>query len=352
MTQQHTGPRKLARIVQIDAVTPIAGADAIEAAQVGGWKVVIKKAEFKPDDRAVYFEIDSFLPAGNPAWQFLLDKSSRNFNDLQGHVLRSITLRGQVSQGLLLGLDVLRVAGISPESLQLGADVSQALGVLKYEAPVPAELTGVARGLFPARIPKTDQERLQNLAPELAQWVLECNLTWEVTEKLEGSSCTFAWLDDDLHVCTRNMDLLDTPGNSLWRIARELRLPAQLAAGFAGRNLALQGEIVGFGVQGNIYGMRTQNFFLFDIYDADLGRYLNPPERLLLTKQLGLEHVPLVHAAFQFSAATTLETLLCMADGGSALKGDQLREGLVFKANEKARSFKTVSNRYLLKQKG
>jgi RNA ligase (TIGR02306 family) len=349
--QQMT--RTLARIVRVDGVTPIVGADAIECAQIGGWTVVIKKDEYKTGDLAVYFEIDSFLPAGNPSWQFLVDKSTRLFNEVKGHVLRSIKLRGQVSQGLLLGLHVLKAAGMSTDKLAAGEDVSEVLGVLKYEAPVPAALAGIARGLFPPRVPKTDQERLQNLSAELAEWNLDPRLTWEVTEKLEGSSCTFAWLNEDLHVCSRNFDLLDTDDNSLWRLAKELLISKKFAEHFVGRNLALQGEIVGYGVQGNIYGLRTQKFFLFDVYDADQRRYLNPAERLRVATQMGLEQVPLVDSAFRLSAATTqmgMDSLLTYADGASALKQAQLREGLVFKANEKPVSFKIVSNKYLLKQ--
>ena len=341
--------RKLSKIVRVDDVVPIAGADAIEAAKLGGWTVVVKKAEFKPGDLAIYFEIDSFLPQGNPAWQFLVDKSSRSYNGVTGHVLRSIKLRGQVSQGLLLPLSIdVQLATLGSDAI--GKDVSDLLGVVKYEPPLAAELAGVARGLFPSRVSKTDQERIQNLALELDQWVQDGALTWEVTEKLEGASCTFAWLDDDLHVCSRNIDLMDAPGNSLWRLARELDIPAKFAAGFAGRNLALQGEIVGFGIQGNIYGLRTQQFYLFDVYDADQARYLTPSERQVIAQQMGLTQVPVIDSGFSLPSVAAMESLLAMADGASALKADQLREGLVFKANAQSASFKAVSNKYLLKQ--
>lgn len=340
----------MAKIVQIDAIIPIIGADAIEGAKLGGWTVVVKKGEYKPGDMAVYFEIDSFLPEGNPHWQFLVDKSSRMFGDVRGHVLRSVKLRGQVSQGLLLGLAVLRDSGLKDEALAIGEDVGDALGIVKYEPPIPADLAGVARGLFPSRVAKTDQERVQNLAEELFVWANDDQLTWEVTEKLEGSSCTFAWLDDDLHVCSRNIDLMETEGNSLWKVAKELNIREKFAAGFKGRNLALQGEIVGFGIQGNIYGLRAQKFFLFDIYDADQSRYLAPPERNQISQHMGLEQVPVVDSAFRLPTHNTMDSLLAMADGHSALKNVQLREGLVFKSNQKTLSFKTVSNKYLLKQ--
>lgn len=94
--------RRLATFRTIDAVEPIPGADAIELAVVGGWKVVTKKGEFQVGDPCVYLEVDSFLPDGVPAWQFLVDKSSRTFNGVVGHKLRTVKLRGAISQGLIL----------------------------------------------------------------------------------------------------------------------------------------------------------------------------------------------------------------------------------------------------------
>lgn len=340
--------RQLARIVSIDALEAIEGADAIELAHVGGWRVVVKKAEFAPGDLAVYIEIDAFLPEGNPAWQFLVDKSSRTFEGRRGHVLRSIKLRGQISQGLLLGVTALTPA--ARPTLAPGLEVTEALGITKYDPPLPAALAGVALGPFPSTVPRTDQERIQNLAPELAVWQMSAQ-AWEVTEKLEGTSCTFAWLGGVLHVCSRNLDLADTPGNSLWNAARDLGLAAKLASHFSQRDVALQGELVGHGIQGNIYGLTTQTFFLYDVYDVPAGRYLASGERLALCQELGIPHVPVVDPAFVLSGQTDTDALLAMAEGESMLKAGQQREGLVFKALAEQSSFKVISNKYLLKQK-
>lgn len=346
--------RQLARIVRVDAIRPIEGADAIEAAVVGGWTIVTKKGDFQPGDPAVYFEIDSFLPQGNPSWQFLVDKSARVYEGQTGHVLRSMRMRGQVSQGLLLGMQSLQGSSLPPEALVPGLDVTQLLGVQKYEPPIPAELAGLARGLFPSRVPKTDQERIQNLAYELAQWQAAGDaqeLTWEVTEKLEGASCTYAWLDGELHVCSRNIDLLETEGNSLWLLARKLDIEDKLRALFGTRNVALQGELVGFGIQDNIYKMNGQRFFLYDTYDVDGARYYRSGERRDLAKEMGIDHVPILAEQFVLGSQHTMEALLVKADGESTLRKGQLREGEVYKAIEKPVSFKVVSNQYLLKQK-
>lgn len=338
--------RKMAYMVVVDAVRQIEGADAIEAARVGGWTVVTKKGEFQPGAPAVYFEIDAFLPEGNAGWQFLVDKQARVVDGRRGHVLRTVKLRGQVSQGLLIAPALLGV----PTELALGTDVSETLGVVKYEPPVPAELSGVARGPFPSRISKTDQERIQNLAAELTGWQQD-GAAWEVTEKLEGSSCTFAWLDGELHVCSRNIDLLESPGNTLWKAAQSLDIAAKMARHFGSRNVALQGELIGAGVQGNIYQRKTQAFYLYDVYDADQAAYFGPAERMALAEALDIPHVPLVDPGFVVSAATSMDELLALADGPSALLATQDREGLVYKRLDGAASFKVVSNKYLLKQK-
>lgn len=346
--------RKLARIARIDALRPIPAADAIEAAFIGGWPVVVKKGEYQVGDLCIYFEIDSFLPEGNPNWQFLVDKSSREFENRRGHVLRAIKLRGQLSQGLLLPLSALKGTALEGSEPTEGMLVTEALGVLKYEPPIPAELAGQARGLFPSLFPKTDQERIQNLAAELAEWQLAGaagELTWEITEKLEGSSCTFANMDDGLHVCSRNIDLVDTPGNSFWAQAHALEIGAKLKSIFGSTPVALQGELIGNGIQDNIYGLRGHKFYLFDVYNAKECRKLTATERQDLAREMGIDHSPVIDSNFVIDGSVTMESLLAMADGDSALKKGQLREGYVFKALQRQVSFKVVSNRYLLKQK-
>jgi RNA ligase (TIGR02306 family) len=339
----------------VDEVRPIEGADAIEAALVGGWTVVVRKGEFAAGALAVYFEIDSFLPEGNPAWQFLVDKQPRSYEGRRGHVLRTLKLRGQVSQGLLLGLSTLDGAGVNGASLQPGDEVTEALGVRKYEPPIPAELAGTARGPFPSGVPRTDQERIQNLAEAFEGWKAQGargELHWEVTEKLEGTSCTFALLDDGLRVCSRNLDLVEQAESTQWRLARALDLEAKLRALEPGRRLALQGELVGHGIQGNPYALRDQRFYVFDVWDVDRADYLRPDARRTLCARLGLEHVPVLFERATLGADSTLASVLGLADGESVLRKGQAREGLVWKALEVPLSWKVVSNRYLLKHGG
>lgn len=343
--------RKMARIVSIDAIRPNANAETLETAIVGGWTVVTRKGEFQSGDRAVYFEIDSYLPEGNPAWQFLVDKQPCEFEGRIGHVLRTLKLRGQVSQGLLLGLSVLEGKVPDVEALRLGEDVAEVLGVFKYDPPIPECLLGKIRGYFPAAIHKTDQERIQNLSLELDAWRKEGTaLAWEVTEKLEGYSCTFAWLKEELHVCSRTIDWLEIEGDIYWKMARRLEIEDKMRMHFGTRNIAIQGELVGPGVEGNIYRLNDHRFYLYDVYDADQHRYFTPDEREAVATLFHIDHVPVVSKSFVIDDSVTMESLLLISDGESLLRPGQAREGLVYKARAKEISFKVVSNKYLLKQ--
>lgn len=346
--------RKMATIRKIDAIGPIAGADAIEVATVGGWRVVVKKGEYAAGDLAVYCEIDSFIPTAIAPYLTKPGQYAKTFEGVEGERLRTVKLRGQLSQGLLLPVEVDndQFGGVvhlvkGNYCVEEGMDVSEILGIVKYEAPVPAALAGEVKGMFPSRIPKTDQERIQNLTAELEEWKAE-KLTWEVTEKLDGSSMTVYVIDGEVGVCSRNLELRPNKDNSLWRAAYKHDLPAKLSA--VGRNIAIQGELIGNGIQGNMYKMRDQDFYVYDIYDIDAGRYYTPAERKAFVAEHKLNHCPVLNSSVEVDTET-VDSLLQMAEGKSVLVegvGPE-REGLVFKCNEKQVSFKSISNRFLIK---
>lgn len=338
--------RKMATIRKIDALRPIVGADAIECAIVGGWTCVVKKGEYVVGDLAVYCEIDSWIP-----YEVAPFLSKGNFphvyNEVKGERLRTVKLRGQLSQGLLLPLSTLTM--VESELLE-GLDVSFPLGIVKYEAPIPASLAGEVKGMFPSHIPKTDQERIQNLSTELEEWKA-AKLTWEVTEKLDGSSMTVYIIDGEVGVCSRNLDLKPNKDNSLWATAYKNEIDVKLIQSCC--NLAIQGELVGNGIQGNIYKMRDQEFYVYDIYDIDAGRYFTPAERVAYCKVWDIKHVPVFKSDFMLTTETAAD-LLQMAEGKSVM-GDIAgpeREGVVYKCNEKQVSFKAISNKFLLKSGG
>ena len=340
--------RKMATIRRIDTIGPIEGADAIEVATVGGWKVVVKKGDFKPGDLAVYCEIDSFIPSTLAPFLTKPDQYPKQFEGVQGERLRTVRLRGQLSQGLLMPMSVMTNNGVIAQVLKEDEDVSQALGIKKYEAPIPACLAGEVKGMFPGYIPKTDQERIQNLSVELAEWV-RLGYTFEVTEKLDGTSMTAFMVDGVFSICSRNLELKPNPDNSMFKAAIKQNLEAKLTQ--SGRNLALQGELIGNGIQGNKYKFTDQGFYVFDIYDIDALRYLTPVERKAFVSEWNIAHVPVFQSAVSLDGLT-IDMLLKHAEGKSVMgdiEGPE-QEGLVYKCNENPEvSFKCISNKFLLK---
>lgn len=338
--------RKLATVRKISEIRPIPGADAIELAGVGGWQTVVKRGEYKAGDLAVYIEVDSWVPTTLAPF-LSKGKEPKVFEGVQGERLRTVKLRGALSQGLLLPGTICPTGLMvgNPDCMQHifqeGDDVSDWMGIKKWERPIPAQLAGQVKGSFPSLIPKTDQERVQNLVDTIraAQ-----GSVFEVTEKLEGSSMTAYLIDGKFGVCSRNLDLKRDPGNSFWATAIRNDIEAKMRE--VGDNFAIQGELVGPGVQGNIYGFNELEFYVFDVYSIKEGVYLNPAERRGLIKTMGLKHVPVVDTDWILDAE--VDILLSMADAPSVY-GNTLREGLVFKEVGGGMTFKAVSNAYLLK---
>lgn len=340
--------RKLATIRKIDALVPIEGADAIECAHIGGWKVVAQKGLYKEGDLAVYFEIDSWIPTELAPF-LSKGKEPREFEGVKGERLRTIKLRGQLSQGLLMPYNVLGglVDLVDFAYPTEGDDVSEVLGILKWEKPMNAQLAGMARGNFPSLIPKTDQERAQNLKKEIATAAASA-LQFEITEKLEGSSMTVYMIDGVFGVCSRNLDLKETEGNAFWATARRDGIEEKMRAVDEHWSFAIQGELIGPGIQGNIYKLTQPEFRVFDVYNIQTGGYLDPYARLMLIDRMGLQHVPILWTEVGLSS---LDHILMWAEGKSMLNTRQEREGIVFKEVNGGMSFKAISNKYLLGEK-
>jgi RNA ligase (TIGR02306 family) len=339
--------RKLATIKKITDINPIEGADKIELVTVGGWKVVVAKdVGHKVGDLVVYCEIDSFLPI-REEFEFLRKSSYKKMSDgTEGFRLKTIRLRGQISQGLILPIVVLNPPDtniyITPFE---GLDVTEMLGIVKYEPPIPAELAGKVKGGFPSFIPKTDEERVQNLTSEYDGWRFQSKHQFYVTEKLDGSSATFYFKDGVFGVCSRNLELLETEGNTFWKVARQLKLEEWL--GTHETNYSIQGELIGESVQGNPYKIKGQTVRFFNLFDIDLQEYHSLSMFQLLMTDLGLETVPVLNTHFHLPE--TIDELLLMADGKSELNPNFDREGVVIRSLDRKISFKVISNKFLLK---
>ena len=358
--------RKLASIQIVKEVKPIPGADAIEVVRINNWDVVSKKGEYKVGDFCIYCEIDSFLPI-KEEFEFLRKTSYKKMSDgTEGFRLKTIRLRGQLSQGLILpistleGPDEMKI-GISEQpwgnQLQLGpydnalvikegVDVTNLLNIVKYEPPIPAELAGKVKGLFPSFLRKTDEERIQNLTNEYEEYK-SSGKGFYVTEKLDGSSATFYFKDGEFGVCSRNLELLETENNSFWKVARELKLEESLSK--LGFNICLQGEIIGEGIQGNPYKIKGQTIKFFNAFDIDKQENISFIKFVDIIGDLNLDTVPILD--FGFSLPETIDQLLELADKKSELNGNFDREGIVIRSYDRKISFKVISNKFLLNEK-
>lgn len=334
--------RKLATVRRIKDIQSIPDADRIEVVTVGGWNVVTPKGQFSIGDLAVYFEIDSFLPdKENEAWQFLIDKSSRVFNEKKGHVLKTMKLRGVFSQGLLLPLDCVG----NDITLQEGDDLTEILGIEKYEKPIPANLSGLVKGNFPSWGKRTDQERAENFEKEIKK-AYDNDIVFEVSIKLDGSSVSCGTsVDGEYVVCSRNLSLkTEQEGNSFIDVFRKYDMEEKTKKY---KGYFFSGELMGEGVQGNKEKLKGRDVFIFDIYKEN--SYISSKERLRIIEEFGLKHVPILHEekTLKELGLHRIEDILEFANGKSL--NNKKREGVVFKSIDGSFSFKAISKDWLIK---
>ena len=331
--------RKLATIRKIKDLLPIIGADRIELAIIDSWRVVVKKG-LKIGDKVCYCEIDSFLPI-KPEFEFLRKSCYRKMADGQeGFRLNTMPLKGIFSQGLCIPIDELPQLSNS----QVGDDVSDILGIVKWDPPIPAELTGRCKGNFPSFLKKTYQERVQNLTDEYQEY-LSSGINFYATEKLDGSSATFYLRDGEFGVCSRNIELKACVTDSFWRVARSLDIENKLKQ--LPYNACLQGELIGEGIQGNPYKIKGQDVRFFNLFNIDTYEFMPIDDLCIFCQDADLLPVP----SYNFILPQTIDELLLIAEGKSVV-GNVEREGLVIRSEDGKISFKVISNKFLINKKG
>jgi RNA ligase (TIGR02306 family) len=337
--------RKLASVQKVADVQPIEGADKIEVATILGWKVVVLKGDFRPGDLCVYCEIDSVLP-DKPEFEFLRPKKFR---------VKTIKLKGQISQGIAFPMSILPPHPEPYNEYMVGDDVTEIMGVTKFEIPIPTHLSGEIKGAFPGIVPKTDETRIQS-APGLLEEIK--GLPVYITQKVDGTSATFLKYDGEVLVCSRNVNLKESEGNAYWKVYRDnpglQKAVEEAVYPVMGGPLAIQGEVAGPGIQGNPMGLKELKLFVFNVYSIAEHKYLNFDEVVAFCKVYGLDMVPILLTTTPFDF--TLEQLLEMAKGkypsGKNQEGIVIRPMVekVSKALDYGRmSFKVVNNDYLLK---
>jgi RNA ligase (TIGR02306 family) len=335
--------RKLASVQIIRGIEPIEDADLIELAIINNWRVVVSKKDgYKLGEKVIYCEIDSFLPI-REEFEFLRKSSYKKILDQEGFRLKTIRLRGQISQGLILPLSLLE------GDYNEGDDVTDLLGITKYEQPIDAKIRGKIKGLFPSFIEKTDEERVQNLTSKYGGYK---DIPFYATEKLDGTSTTYYVKDGEFGVCSRNIELKEpeqgeTPSIQ-WRIAQELGLKEKMIAfnKQTKQNIAIQGELIGFNIQGNPYKLKNQQFYIFTAFDINNYKKLGLDEIKAYASIFELNLVPIVK---EYKTLPEIDDLIYSADGKSKLNPTANREGLVLRTYDNKISFKVISNNYLLK---
>lgn len=333
--------RKLARIETILALEPIPGADLIECATIGGWKVVVKKGLYQLGNFAAYFEIDSLIPF--KPWSSFLFKDKREL-----YRLKTVKLKGQISQGLLIPIS--EIPELSGLTLENELDLTDLLKIQKWEPNIPANLAGQVKGNFPHFLRKTDEERLQN-----ARYVLDeiKDIPIYISLKCDGTSFTGYKHETIFGVCSRNLELREEGGDDYWAIAKKYDLPNKLKDGFA-----IQAELVGPSIQENKMGLIEKKLYVFNVWDIKAQKFLDYHDFVHFVREMGLETVPILEENYvnKDGNPPDVNQWLAYADkqvyhvSGKPAEGIVVRP-MVERYSEALRgrlSFKVISNRFLL----
>jgi len=369
----------LASIQKIEKVFPIEGADRIEGVKVLGWDCVVKKGEFKEGDYCVYIEIDTIIP------KRLLDNTYEGDEKVR---LKTVKMKGQLSQGLVLPLDALNDYKRIPTSVgrmynvNIGDDVTGVLGITKYEKAIPASMQGIAKGNFPGFLQKTDEVRIQS-EPRILDQLR--GKPYYITTKLDGTSATYYKFNGVFGVCSRNMELrspyeptfhekslpfykvksflyrvgflksrkqkskikLTSAVNTYWEMAIKYKIEDWLPDGYA-----IQGEIVGEGIQKNPLQIKGHELYIFNVFEIKTRKYIAPDDFAELDDATvgsyggeKLKIVPGEELGKEFNY--TLDELLEKAKGN--YPSGKRKEGIVVRSWDQSISFKVINNDYLLK---
>lgn len=404
------GERELAYVVKIDAIEPIVGSDNCEAAIVGGWRIMVRKEVFKPGDLAIYFEIDSKVDTTRPEFAFLEKKGGKiktqryTFGGkglmISQGLLMSPTDFGWTVESHNYGESIHSTTEHNPDNdsrfltKELGVTYADAednsrkansqdkykkmaqrnakifkqpwarwMMRREWGRKVMFFFFGKKRDKkagWPSWVVKTDEERIQNMP-----WILNDKQPWIATEKIDGSSTTFTMKrgkknpfgrdKNEFYVCSRNV-VFDKPDQKCFydtniyiEMAEKYNVEKFLTD-FLNEHpdvewVTLQGETFGGNVQKRNYSIDFHDFMGFNFITSDKGRW-NSVEAAKMINSADIPWVPILDE--NFILPDTVDELLNIATGESVLDGG-MREGLVFRSQDGARSFKAVSNEFLLK---
>jgi RNA ligase (TIGR02306 family) len=332
---------ELASFETITEILPIEGADRIELARVQGWQSVIRKGEFKVGDQVIFVPIDTVLPPA--AWnEHLWDK-----NDPKKPIrVKTVRLRGAVSQGLIFRTSLVRAQEIWDHSDDPEEDISIAgmLGITKYEKPVPAHLAGQVKGDFPTHlVSKTDEDNLKSNI-EVLEELKEADFV-EATLKIDGTSATYIREIDSFSVCSRNLELKDTESNVHWQMAHKYNIWDKVQPGYA-----IQGEIAGPGIQGNPGGLSEVTLFVFNVINLYFRKPLTRDRWDQVFKDIPTVDVYAVWSKEEF-AAMSVDSLQAYVNSFKHTTNKTPIEGIVFRGIKEGKIMESEKLRKMLSVK-
>lgn len=324
---------------KISKVYPHPNADLLELAQVEGlaFQFVIKKGQFKAGDEVLYFPIDSLLSPEVLAKLHLTGKLA----GVDKNRIKTIRLRGEISQGIVASLDIL-----SKEEKELSSDeLTKALGVTKYDPPIQISQSGLLTGLPPgySAYDIEGADRFQ----EIVDYMMDMDVV--VTEKMEGVNFSCGKSEAGVFVNQRNNSIIetDTP-NSFWNVARSTGILDKIQSR-PESDLIVYAEFCGPKLQGNIYNLKDHTLFAFDAKRNH--KWLPWAEFTKLITETGLSIAPVLFEGKLRDFLTRDGSLISVqeASNGKSVFGDTLREGIVIKPKEE--QFHPKVGRLIIKQR-
>lgn len=350
--------RNLASIQKISDISDIEGSDYISKARVLGWNVIVKRGEFKVGDFVIYCEIDSLLPIC-PSFEFLRGgsyKAAIKSGDMElqreGFRIKTKKIRGIISQGLCLPIDILPTG----TDISEGMDVTEILGIIKYENEssfIESNTKIKTKGNFPSFIRKTDETRVQTLEKILEKYR---GIEFGYTEKLDGQSFTCFIKEEEFGVCSRNILLNEEDlFNTFSVVARSNDLKNKLISyrEKTGKDIFVQGEVIGPNIQNNKYKLKDIALYVFNVGEVKSGRYFDRDELVSFCKEYNLLYVPHIGV---MKLDHGVDDVISMSEGKSVINSNIEREGLVFRPLKEIQddylgrlSFKAINPKFLLK---
>jgi len=296
---------------RILSISDIENADFIQHAIVvcgegGKWSGIIRKGEFVVDDLCEVYLQDSLLPQIE-RYAFLEKNKYR---------IKMMRMRGVPSEVLIMPLSI--------GEKEIGEDITEELNVEKYEKQIPAVLSGLAKGNFPSFIPKTDEPNFQIVSKMIEELNGKKCYT---TVKADGSSTTCYNKDGEFGVCSRNLEMKESGKNAFWQVANKYNVKEILGD----KNIAIQFELVGPGVQKNPMGLKELDGRLFNIYDIDNKKYLNSCDVRKFSEDYNFPMVEIISWDEIFIYESD-EQLRKMAEG--KYPNESQREGIVIRPME------------------